>query len=38
MGFDSHVVDGDPSSVANATAVKTILDWAQEAGMATGML
>lgn len=38
MGFDSHIVLGDPDSIANATALKTILDWAQEAGMATGIV
>ena len=36
MGYDSHIVADDPSSVEVATPVKTILDWAQERGMSTG--
>ena len=36
LGFDSHIVLNDPASMKTATPVTTVLDWAQEAGMATG--
>jgi len=38
LGFDSHIIPDDPASVSQATPVPTILDWAQEAGMKTGII
>lgn len=38
LGFDSQIIFSDPESVSSATPLKTILDWAQEAGMKTGII
>jgi len=38
LGFDSHIVNNDPASEAVATPVSTVLSWAQDAGMATGVV
>ena len=38
MGYDNTIRYLDMSSEPNATKVKTILDWAQEAGKKTGFV
>ena len=38
MGYDSSVGYLDPGSASNATAVSTVLDWAQAAGKRTGFV
>ena len=38
MGYDNSITYMDLSSVANATEVTTVLDWAQEAGKRTGFV
>ena len=36
LGFDSHVVWNDTSSIASAKKMDTVLQWAQKAGKKTG--
>jgi len=38
MGYDGAVVDGDPSSLADAEVLEGMLDWAQAAGKKTGFV
>ena len=38
IGYDYLIDNSDPSSMDTANEVKTILDWAQEAGKSTGFV
>ena len=38
IGYDYQIDNNDPGSVANATELETILDWAQAAGKSTGFV
>ena len=38
IGYDYQIDNNDPSSAADATELKTILDWAQDAGKSTGFV
>ena len=38
IGYDYLIDNSDPSSMDSANEVKTILDWAQEAGKSTGFV
>lgn len=38
MGYDSTIKLGDPASTLTAQEVKTVLDWAQDEGMKTGIV
>ena len=38
VGFDASIVRNNPHSQVNASRVETVLDWAQAAGMRTGIV
>jgi len=38
MGYDSSIVMKDPQSMLTAQEVKTVLEWAQDEGMKTGLV
>jgi alkaline phosphatase len=38
MGYDASIKRGDPESMFTAQEVKTVLEWAQEEGMKTGIV
>ena len=38
LGFDNNIILGKPSTEKTAKQLTTILDWAQESGMKTGIV